>query len=444
MNDRDIQTEIEKRVQKKLAPLFQNYKSDFTSLQSILKGNSIVLIIGNYSSGKSTFINELIGRDIQRTGQAPTDDSFTIITSDGEDESDVPGATIVRDQNLPYTKFEDFGKKFISHFTMKKINEPFLENMTIIDSPGMLDAESEKDRGYNYLKVVGEFAKIADLIVLMFDLQKPGTIKETYTTIRDTLPESSTEDRIIFAMNRIDECDNLSDLVRSYGTLCWNLSQMTGRKDIPRIFLTYSPQKNTYKLNLGDFREERGELEDRVLKAPVFRLNHILEDIGQKVNELKMIAEVMANVCDKCRLAFRKTYLVGSIIAVFAFLFTDLIIRSMFSIQMDTMIEAIMGGSVEPSDFLIPLISFVVVLSITILKFHSSLIKWKKMPDNIILLDTEHRKQIWERVKVRVENELKTIRLRDVLFSYHKRNLNKINKFLDKDLSEFYERIKTN
>jgi EH domain-containing protein 1 len=33
----------------------------------------------------------------------------------------------------------------------------------------------------------------------------------------------------------------MTDLLRVYGTLCWNLSQITGRKDIPMIHLTYSP-----------------------------------------------------------------------------------------------------------------------------------------------------------------------------------------------------------
>jgi ribosome biogenesis GTPase A len=33
-----------------------------------------VLLVGNHSSGKSSFINYLLGRKIQTTGVAPTDD----------------------------------------------------------------------------------------------------------------------------------------------------------------------------------------------------------------------------------------------------------------------------------------------------------------------------------------------------------------------------------
>ena len=34
----------------------------------------IVLLLGNHSSGKSSFINYVLGREVQTTGVAPTDD----------------------------------------------------------------------------------------------------------------------------------------------------------------------------------------------------------------------------------------------------------------------------------------------------------------------------------------------------------------------------------
>jgi energy-coupling factor transporter ATP-binding protein EcfA2 len=52
-----------------------------------------VLFLGNYSSGKSTLINELLGVPIQATGQAPTDDCFTVITYD-----EVPGPVRVTEE----------------------------------------------------------------------------------------------------------------------------------------------------------------------------------------------------------------------------------------------------------------------------------------------------------------------------------------------------------
>ncbi|MBT6339816.1 MAG: dynamin family protein, partial [Desulfobacula sp.] len=207
MNEKVLQAELQSKVKKTLSPLFLKYHLNFSNLDAILKWRPIVLVIGNYSSGKSTLINELLGQDIQRTGQAPTDDSFTIITAGvaGEEAREIPGSTLVNDDTLPFGGFKKFGERFMSHFLMKKMENPVLENMAIIDSPGMLDSVTEKDRGYDYMAVLGEMANLADLIVLMFDPHKAGTIKETYTAIRSTLPEKSGEDRIIFVMSRVDE-----------------------------------------------------------------------------------------------------------------------------------------------------------------------------------------------------------------------------------------------
>jgi len=272
MNEKELQKQLQTKVKKKLEPLFAKYNMDFGGIDATLKWKPLVLIIGNYSSGKSTLINELIGQDIQRTGQAPTDDSFTIITSDtGSEDVETPGSTLVNDPNLPFQHFKGYGEKLISHICMKQVNSPMLDNMAIIDSPGMLDATSEKDRGYDYMQVLGEFAKMADLIVLMFDPHKAGTIKESYEAIRNTLPEKSGEHRIVFVMSRIDECDNLSDFTRSYGTLCWNMSQMTGRKDIPHIFLTYAPGTVRSGHVAEGWPQEREELIEKITRASGFR-----------------------------------------------------------------------------------------------------------------------------------------------------------------------------
>ena len=42
----------------------------------------------------------------------------------------------------------------LAHFRLKKVNSTFLEQLAIIDTPGMLDSVSERDRGYNYQEVI--------------------------------------------------------------------------------------------------------------------------------------------------------------------------------------------------------------------------------------------------------------------------------------------------
>jgi GTPase SAR1 family protein len=210
-----LQKDLIEMVEQKLTPVALRYKYSEVPLESTIKWRPVVLILGNYSSGKSTLINEYVGGYIQDTGQAPTDDSFTVISYDPVETDDHvirvteehDGSYLMSDPEFPFETFKKYGRRFASHFRLKKVNSPFLKDLAIIDTPGMLDSVTERDRGYNYQEVIGDFAKIADLILVLFDPHKAGTVQETYVALRETLPASTFEERILFVLNRIDECE---------------------------------------------------------------------------------------------------------------------------------------------------------------------------------------------------------------------------------------------
>ncbi len=448
MDEKKLQAELQHHVRTSLLPLFNRYRLDYSDLESVLKWKPIVLIIGNYSSGKSTFINELIGQNIQRTGQAPTDDSFTILTTHGREdgEKEVPGSTLVNDETLPFGRFKSFGEQFIAHFRLKKVDVPFLENMALIDSPGMLDAVTEKDRGYDYLAVLGEFAKLADLVVLMFDPHKAGTISETYTAIRSTLPDTAGEDRIVFVMSRIDECDNLSDLVRSYGTLCWNLSQMTGRKDIPTIYVTYAPGEAEPSEILSVWREEREQLKKKVLSAPGFRVNHILQDIDRQVNELLLVCEAMCTFSSMGRTILASVGKFTLVAGLAAFFLTGPILKGLTGVPDESLISALLQGTVTPRHLLLPLTGVAVVCFLSWLwftrwSFPRLVRKCLARKAGLVNLDSSYKKNLWSKVESKVDSLLSHARLSD-LGGAHYRNLGKIRRFLARELQDYYNKIR--
>lgn len=448
MNNKELQKQLQTKVKKKLEPLFARYRMDFGGIDAALKWKPIVLIIGNYSSGKSTLINELVGQHVQRTGQAPTDDSFTIITSDpGVDNVETPGSTLVNDEKLPFQHFRGFGEKLISHICMKQVASPVLENMAIIDSPGMIDATSEKDRGYNYMRVLGEFAKIADLIVLMFDSHKAGTIKESYETIRNTLPEKSGEHRIVFVMSRIDECDNLTDFTRSFGTLCWNMSQMTGRKDIPHIFLTYAPSVVDPSTVAEGWPQEREELIEKIKRAPGFRINHILEDIDRQLNELQIVAEAVGEFLNRAGRVFKKFANISCIIALLLFLFGDILLNLFFSYPDTTLLASVKDGTVSFPNLIIPVILAVTTLCIGFLgfskiAFRRQLKKALANGSDLVLLNSDYRRNLWQKMEDKAKENLRDLKVKD-LWSGYGRGLSKIQSFLNNDLKRYYEKIVT-
>ena len=313
-----LRSEILEMVERFLTPVALRYEYSDSPLETNIKWRPLVLLLGNYSSGKSTLINEFVEAEIQATGQAPTDDSFTIITyAEAPDHpenirvlEERDGKFLLNDPEFPFDSLKKHGQRFASHFRLKKVNSPFLKNIAIIDTPGMLDSITERDRGYNYQDVIGDFAHIADLVLVLFDPHKAGTVREAYTSLRDTLPSRTFEDRVLYVLNRIDECESLIDLLRVYGTLCWNLSQMTGRKDIPMIHLTYSTRASRRMRyepshdmsHLQYLENQREELKNAIQQAPRHRLDNLASFVETHGERLSHLLEALMNY----RINFRK------------------------------------------------------------------------------------------------------------------------------------------
>lgn len=322
-----LRAEMVELVATDLTPVALKYHYADVPLEANIKWRPVVLLLGNYSSGKSTMINELLGADIQTTGQAPTDDSFTIITY-GEPESDPErirvteerdGKYLLNDPDYPFETLRKYGQRFASHFRLKKVNAPMLKTLALIDTPGMLDSITEQGRGYNYQEVIGDLAQIADLVLVAFDPHKAGTVREAYKSIRETLSSRTFEDRLLFVLNRIDECASLSDLLRVHGTLFWNLSQITGRKDIPMIHLTYSPRAGSVppegfegeKSFLNYLENQREDLKRAILQAPRHRLDHLATFIETHAERLSHFLEGLISFRKRLRTLRAKQKFIG-------------------------------------------------------------------------------------------------------------------------------------
>jgi hypothetical protein len=326
-----LQSELLEIVAEQLSPVAMHWGYSEVPLETNIKWRPLVLILGNYSPGKSTLINELLGCEVQAAGQAPTDDSFTIITYDESTDSheqvsvteERDGKFLLHDSEYPFESLKKHGQRFAAHFRLKKVNSSFLKNLALIDTPGMLDSITERDRGYDYQEVIGDLAQIADLVLVLFDPHKAGTVREAHTSLRHTLPARTFEDRVIFVLNRIDECASMMDLLRVYGTLCWNLSQITGRKDIPLIHLTYSAtaakanvsvdeEKQRY---LAHLENQRDELKKAILDAPCHRLDNLATFVETHSERLAHFLEALISFRTRTRRRFAKSLFSGLLIA---------------------------------------------------------------------------------------------------------------------------------
>ena len=145
-----------------------------------------VFLLGNHSSGKSSFVNYLLNRRVQTAGVAPTDDSFTIIAP-GPRDVDRDGPAFIGDPDMGFSGLKSFGPTLIHHTQLKVRCDTAVDDFMIVDSPGMIDSpvssthqggrgtqNNAMDRGYNFEEVVKWYAERADVILLFFDPDKPG------------------------------------------------------------------------------------------------------------------------------------------------------------------------------------------------------------------------------------------------------------------------------
>ena len=67
---------------------------------------------------------------------------------------------------------------------MSQVPVSFLENVTIIDTPGVLSGEKQRiGRSYDFVEVCEWFAERADMIVLLFDAHKLDISDEVWACI---------------------------------------------------------------------------------------------------------------------------------------------------------------------------------------------------------------------------------------------------------------------
>merc|ERR1712032_402459 len=98
-------------------------------------------------------------------------------------------------------------------------------------------------RGYNFLEVVRWFAKRSDLILLLFDPDKPGTTGEALDVLTKSVV--GLDHKFVIVLNKVDQLDSSIDFARAYGTLSWALSKVIPRKDIPQIYTMYNAGVDT-------------------------------------------------------------------------------------------------------------------------------------------------------------------------------------------------------
>jgi len=301
-----LEREVQAVYEETLRPVAQRLACDVPVSLQDAASQPTVLFLGNHSSGKSSFINMLVGAEVQKTGLAPTDDGFTLLTW-GERADEFDGQTVVSHPELPYQGLQQLGPVFLARLRLKTHPAELLRTIRLVDSPGMIDgAGTGGSRGYDFAAAVRSFAEMADLILFFFDPDKPGTTGETVSIFTETLV--GLEHKLLIVMNKVDLFSNIRDFARTTGTLCWNLSRTLKTKDVPHIFNTYLVELaraggggEPGTIPLRDFDASREEVVAEIKRAPTRRADNLVSDLLMNARMLVMQGRICTTAARRFR-----------------------------------------------------------------------------------------------------------------------------------------------
>ncbi|KAG8058151.1 hypothetical protein GUJ93_ZPchr0002g26387 [Zizania palustris] len=251
----------------KLKPLEVAYRfNDFASpllASSDFDAKPMVMLLGQYSTGKTTFIKHLLETSYPgaHVGPEPTTDRFVVVMS-GSDERTIPGNTIAVQADMPFTGLTTFGGAFLSKFECSQMPHPLLDHITFVDTPGVLSGEKQRtQRSYDFTGVTSWFAAKCDLILLLFDPHKLD-ISDEFKRVIASL--RGHDDKIRVVLNKADQVDT-QQLMRVYGALMWSLGKVLNTPEVARVYIGSFNDKPVSESAVGPIGKDLFEKEQEDL-----------------------------------------------------------------------------------------------------------------------------------------------------------------------------------
>lgn len=186
----------------------------------VQKNKFTIVVIGEFSTGKSTFVNALLGKRIMPSGVIPTtnvitkiiygeETAYTIHYRDGKVKS-ISEEEFLRIKEKNYLDFNTCSK--IQYIEVKYPASFCKDNVEVIDTPGMGNISIESLESNNEVK--NDYIKRADVVILL-----ESAIMIRLKKIKEFLRERYQFDEIqkyFIVVNKIDEIDPEEDDVDDF------------------------------------------------------------------------------------------------------------------------------------------------------------------------------------------------------------------------------------
>ncbi|KAI1884745.1 hypothetical protein AGOR_G00229670 [Albula goreensis] len=206
-----------------------------------------VMLMGNHSAGKSSFINWYVEEHIQRTGVAIETQGFSFVTSGRKRESLTGNATL---HLYPHFKpLQEF--KGVSEYLSTEIctsRQKRFSLVTFADTPGLVDGDMKYP--FDVDQAILWLGNLCDLILVFFDPMGQALCKRTLNIVE--MLNDCQGDKLRFYLSKADEAGSESDRQRVMMQIVQELCKRPGLNkcgfDMPTIYIP-NPNKPSRCVN---------------------------------------------------------------------------------------------------------------------------------------------------------------------------------------------------
>ncbi|CBK24247.2 uncharacterized protein [Blastocystis hominis] len=202
------------------------------------RNKATVMILGNHSSGKSSFINWYLKENVLPTGAAVESRGFTLVSQSEKEAPPLKGEATLR--YFPQLKgIQKFGKGLIENLsTIVSIShERCFPDVDFIDTPGLVDGSVEYPFDVN--RVILFLADFVDLIFVFLDPHEQALGSRTMEVVK--LLNENHYDKMCYYLTKIDTLNSIADLMKVANQTTQNLAlrvKNTHGWELPTIYLT--------------------------------------------------------------------------------------------------------------------------------------------------------------------------------------------------------------
>jgi len=310
--------------------------ADSLGLQLLAPRKKItIMLIGNHSAGKSSFINWYIEEHVQRTGVAIETQGFSFVTSGKKRESLTGNATLhLYPHFKPLAKMPNLTDYLSTEISTSKQKKFPL--VTFVDTPGLVDGDMCYPFDVN--ESILWLSELCDLVFVFFDPIGQALCKRTLNIVEKI--SSKHPERMRFYLSKADEAGHESDRQRVMMQIVQELCKRPGLNktgfDMPTI---YVPNPNKQVRCVNQIEEVCKDVEKTINQT----IQNTLNSLEKDCDSIETLVDEAINKDNRTRSSNLRAWLKGGCLYLLAMVLPLAILVTLVMAMMEGTMTDLMG-----------------------------------------------------------------------------------------------------